>query len=382
MALRVQLEQARLRHDSNKTCHWEAPKLSLELLERIRLILRGGSIVDWFRLGFDERDDVVRFLLVNGYDLRSRRDELRLLHMAERAVRYLLDELGMPVHQDFSSLTDVVELFLAASYRGSDVDLQAKQRSACILLKVIHTINHFEARELRLNLPLRTVELFEVVEEQVMGHLDAMTQDGFPIHQSVASRKSGRSTITKLLSKRKANATEILDRLRFRVIVESEHDIPTVLAAMTERFIPYNYIVPEESSNSILRFAEFLRTRTDLHPLLQHLQFAIDLEQEEPLAPAQNECSADDFRMINFVADLPVSVDQVLPRRLHAGTSNHGWVVYVAAEFQVFDRSTWEANEKNTAASHEAYKGRQRQRVRTRLFDGLEALWASQDKQQ
>lgn len=380
LAVSVQPERNGLIHESTKLNEWKGAPLTLELLERIRLILRGGSIVDWFRLALDDQEEVRRFLLVNGYDLRIKHDENRLLHMMERAARYLFDELEMTLHVDFNTINSVVAPFLAASYRGNDPDAQLKQRSACILLKVVHTINHFEARELRLNLPLRTVELFEVVEERVMGHLAAMSDAGFPIHQYVASRKSGRSTITKLLSKRKANATEILDRLRFRVIVDSQGDIPEVLAEMTQRFIPYNYVVPEESSNSIVRFADFLRIRKDLHRFAQQLQFAIDLEQQEPLSPAQNECSADDFRMINFVADLPVSVDQVLPSRNLHGSTQHGRVVYVSAEFQVFDRRTWEANEKNIAASHEAYKGRQRERVRKRLFDGLEALWVSQDK--
>ena len=354
--------------------------ISLELLERIRLILRGGSIIDWYRLGFETREDVTRFLLVNGYDVRVPRDVNRLRLIMERAASYLQDELDVPARDYVASIPDVLKPFLSASYRGGDPELQSEQRIACIILKVVHTINHFEARELRLNLPLRTVELFEVVEEQVMRHLAEMVTHGAPICQHVASRKSGRSTITKLLSKRRANATEILDRLRFRVIVEHQSDIPNVLADMTQRFIPYNYVVPEESSNSILRFSEFLHGRPELLPLANKLQFAIDLEHKKPLAGVQNECSADDFRMINFVADIPVSVDQVLGRRRHTGVNQHGWLVYVAAEFQVFDRRTWESNERNTAASHEAYKGRQRQRVRTRLFEGLEALWAAEDQ--
>ena len=353
--------------------------LTIELLERIRLILRGGSIVDWFRLSFENREEVQRFLRVNGYDIRLARDLQRLRFMIERAATYLRNELDLLVHEYFRDSDDVVSLFLAASYRGSDIDLQARQRVACILLKVVHTINHFEARELRLNLPLRTVELFEVVEEQVMGHLNEMVATGFPISQHVSSRKSGRSTITKLLSKRRANATEILDRLRFRVIVEQIDDIPRVLAEMTQRFIPYNYVVPEESSNNILRFSEYLDRHEELRSLKKQLQFAINLESQAALSPVQNECSADEFRMINFVADIPVSVERVITRRHRAGVSQHGWLVYVAAEFQVFDQRTWEYNEQNSSASHEAYKGRQRQRVRTRLFDGLEALWSAQD---
>ena len=64
--------------------------------------------------------------------------------MIERAATYLRNELDLLVHEYFRDSDDVVSLFLAASYRGSDIDLQARQRVACIPLKVVHTINHLK----------------------------------------------------------------------------------------------------------------------------------------------------------------------------------------------------------------------------------------------
>ena len=44
-------------------------EMGLKELERVRLILRGGSVVDWRRLHFRNRDEVDRFLRLCGLDL-------------------------------------------------------------------------------------------------------------------------------------------------------------------------------------------------------------------------------------------------------------------------------------------------------------------------
>ena len=50
-------------------------EMGLKELERVRLILRGGSVVDWRRLHFRNRDEVDRFLRLCGLDLTHPEDE-------------------------------------------------------------------------------------------------------------------------------------------------------------------------------------------------------------------------------------------------------------------------------------------------------------------
>src|SRR5215468_4995144 len=50
-------------------------EMGLKELERVRLILRGGSVVDWRRLHFRNRDEVDRFLRLCGLDLTHPQDE-------------------------------------------------------------------------------------------------------------------------------------------------------------------------------------------------------------------------------------------------------------------------------------------------------------------
>ncbi len=342
--------------------------LTLAVLERVRLILRGGSVIDWHRLNFEDVEDVRQFLRVNGVHPESAEDTRRVRDLLRYAATYLDRELGETVPERIWRPLCIEDPFLVAS-RPEHPDHEL----ATTLLKVMHTVNHLHARELRLALSLPEVEVFSRVEQHVERSMGAMAADGFPITDFVSSRKSQTSTITKLLSKRRATATQILDRLRFRVIVEEREDIPLVLAEMTRRLLPFNYVVPEETTNELIDFSAYVRGLPHLAGELDKLQFALELESADPLRAELNECSADTFRMLNFVIDWPLRVNDVLARPANAHLRHLGHLIFLNTEFQMFDRATWEANEANVAASHEAYKERQRERVRERLTRGFES---------
>jgi uncharacterized protein (TIGR04552 family) len=60
--------------------------LSLAELEQVRLVLRGGSVVDWYRLRFDGPDDVRAFLRISEGDADDPRDIARLERRRRRRV--------------------------------------------------------------------------------------------------------------------------------------------------------------------------------------------------------------------------------------------------------------------------------------------------------
>ena len=342
-------------------------ELSIGVVERARLILRGGSVIDWYRLGFDTEPEVRDFLRVNGFSLDDAEDVRRIRALYRMANEYLDAALGTRLPKRVWAPQSVTYPFLAASeWGGKD------QRDACILLKVVHTINHFEARELRLNLSLSELDIFALVEKRVARAMAEITAAGYPTVVVTGSRKTRESTITKLLSKRRATAAEILDRLRFRVIVERREDVPHVLAEMTRRLVPYNYCVPEESTNDILDFGSWLRSQPNGAALEERLQFDLDLEVTDPLRREHNECSADEFRMLNFVIDLPVRIEHIMERPENAHLRHLGRLVFLNVEFQMFDRPSWDQNELSPSTSHDAYKLRQNERVRARLTRGFE----------
>ena len=81
--------------------------------------------------------------------------------------------------------------------------------------------------------------------------------------------------------------------------------------------------------------------------------------------PAANEFSGPEYRIINFVGDLPLRLDRLMPGAEVGPDDSH--VVFVLTEFQVADKATAQRNDSG-ACSHEEYKARQHERVRVRLL--------------
>lgn len=342
-------------------------ELTLGMAEQIRLILRGGSVIDWYRLRFDNLQDARNFFSVNKFDISDPYDEARVRSVYKMAREYLSNELSIEIHESLWNPEHVTDPLLVAAG-----EIGPLQRQACILMKIVHTINHCEARELRLSLPLSELEVFGLVEAEVKVAMDQLVNLGYPIVQFTSSRKTRASTITKLLSKRRATAADILDRLRFRVIVESVADVPCLLVELNRILLPFNYVIPEETTNDLIDFRKFFGGIKQLQAQQDELQFDLELEVADPLRPDVNECSADEFRMLNFVIDLPVRIDEIMERPENAHLVDLGKIVFVNVEFQIFDKNAWETNESNPSSSHDAYKERQQQRVRERLMHGLE----------
>ena len=100
---------------------------------------------------------------------------------------------------------------------------------------------------------------------------------------------------------------------------------------------------------------------------MQSLNADSDADGRDAEPTETNEFSSQDFRVLNFIADLPVRVDGILNRRGVETPSGRGRVVFILAEFQVLDRATAARNEQGESA-HELYKQRQHGRVRERLL--------------
>jgi uncharacterized protein (TIGR04552 family) len=122
--------------------------------------------------------------------------------------------------------------------------------------------------------------------------------------------------------------------------------------------------------NAILPFRRFL----DIAPAYARFsdQLQLDLDTEEIEADGANEFSGPTYKVINFVADLPVRIDQFLCR-VPGAENELGAVIFVLTEFQVMDAETAKANEAGEN-SHVKYKARQHDRVKFRLSQGEKGL--------
>lgn len=334
-------------------------------LETLRLVLRGGSVVDWRRLDFEAREEVDRFLGINLFEVNDPRDEQRLRAILAQAVDYLRTVFGYRVADAVARPEDVRDLFLIAS---GAIEPKRYRRIACVVLKVMHVVQHLEARELLFRTPVREADLAEKVDHRVVGELTRLRELGLPIVEFGGSAKPRLSLMTKLLAKRESVAAQIFDRLRYRIVTERREQIPGVVLELTSSLFPFNHTIPGQTQNNLVGFADLIHGHPDGARIGEALQFPHDDEEPDPAKP-QNELSGKAYRVLNFVVDLPVRIDEFLPRAVPA-TEDLGRIVYSLVEFQVVDEETQRHNEAGDSA-HDRYKRRQLKRVLRRLSRGL-----------
>jgi uncharacterized protein (TIGR04552 family) len=325
-------------------------ELTLADVEAVRLLLRGESVIDWHRLSYADHDEVDRFLRLNEFDPESEEEMGRLEDIRGDAVDYLSRAYAMAIPDEVAADLPARDLFLVASSHGPH------QKWACVVLKVMHIIHHINGRAGLLKIPVSDEIIFREIELKVMQVVEQLRAAGAPLAEFEWSRKPRDSQITKLLAKRSTLAASIYDKLRFRLIVPGPEDLVPMLATLTRQLIPFNYVVPGESVNQLVDLAELIRA---------HEENQATGTRRAPTATPYNEFSGPEYRIVNFVADLPLRVERLVPPGESSADLTH--VVFVLTEFQIADKATAQHNESG-ASSHEAYKARQHERVRMRLF--------------
>jgi uncharacterized protein (TIGR04552 family) len=322
-------------------------ELTLADVEAVRLLLRGESVIDWHRLNYADHAEVDRFLRLNEFDPESEEEMGWLEDIRAEAVDYLARAFAMAIPDEVAADLPARDLFLVASSHGPH------QKWACVVLKVMHIIHHINGRKSLLKMSVSDEIIFREIELKVMAVVEQLRGAGAPLTEWEWSRKPVDSQITKLLAKRSTLAASIYDKLRFRLIVPSPEDLVPMLATLTRQLIPFNYIVPGESVNQLIDLAALIRNHDESG------------RTRAPTAVPYNEFSGPEYRIVNFVADLPLRVGRLLPAS--ETPQDIGHVVFVLTEFQIADKQTAQRNESG-ASSHEAYKARQHERVRMRLF--------------
>jgi uncharacterized protein (TIGR04552 family) len=338
--------------------------LDLGDLETIRLLLRGGSVVDWRRLYFRDAREVDHFLRLNLFDLLDAQDERRLRRILGQAVEYLRKAFGYAVAEAVAQPKDIRDLFLIAS---DAAEPRRYRRIACVVLKVMHVIHHLEARELLFRTPVREADLAERVDRRVMALGRRMKEQGFPVLEFGGNVKTRSSLVTKLLAKRDTLAAQIFDRVRYRIVTERRDQIVPVLRYLTQELFPFNYGVPGQTQNSLVRFRRIVGAHPRAEEIVAALQSPLDLEAAE--TRPFNEFSSQSYRVLNFVVDLPVRIDELMPDDRDLA-EDLGRVVFSLVEFQIIDADTHARNEEGESA-HERYKRRQLKKVLRRLSRGL-----------
>jgi uncharacterized protein (TIGR04552 family) len=334
---------------------------SLGDLERMRLVLRGGSVIDWKRLHFTNKAEVDDYLRLCLFEPDDPFDRARLSQILDESVDYLRKSFRYKIATEIAEPAQVQDLFLLASGVGNP----KLRRMACLVLKVMHVVHHVEARGLLYRARLSEEELMQLVTTRVDAVIETLRREGLPIAAAAGSVKTRHSVITKLLAKKETLAAQIYDKVRYRVVTPSRDQVLPTLVRLCELLIPFNFVVPGQTQNTLISFRKLVHDHPQLKMLAPQLQIGLHLEDHDRReeAPA-NEFSGDSFRVLNFVVDLPVRLPE---RAVEAGD---GRIAFCMVEMQIVDRDTAAANEKG-ANAHKRYKKRQMLKVLRRLSRGL-----------
>ncbi|MEZ4286796.1 MAG: TIGR04552 family protein [Polyangiales bacterium] len=335
--------------------------LSLAEVEGIRLLLRGGSVIDWHRLNFADAIEIERFIQAQELDLESEVDCRRIDEVRDAAIDFLKAQFNFPVPKPVArkSLPELLEL---ASSKGH------RQLCACAILKVMHIIHHLEARELLFSLPVSDEDVFHLVENKVYRLMGEALSSGVPVVEFIGGRKNKTSLYTKLLSKTEATAAQIYDKVRFRIVMRTVDDIFPMLTLLQRRVFPFSFVIPGQSTNTLIPFYRYCSERKSLRNHLASLQLPFDIEDE--FSSIDNRFTAPSYRVVHFVVDMPLRIPESWRASAPDVVDRLGHVVFVQTEFQVLDEISDRQNEESEA-SHSAYKDRQKLAVARRLKVGL-----------
>lgn len=345
-------------------------QMGLMDVEVLRLVLRGGSVIDWRRLNFADRDAVHHFLELSLFVPKDPRDQARLRDILAQAVGYLRSSFRYRVADAVANPREIADLFLMASGR---FDPPKYRRIACIVLKVMHCIHHVEARELLFQAKVAEADFQSLVNARVVAAAKQMVAAGYPIVEFHGNLKTRDSLITKLLSKRETLAAQIYDKVRYRIVTQVKSDILPVLHHLANHLFPFNFVVPGQTQNNLVDFRKAIEGTPELRKLIPRLELDLDHEKRENIerrrAGEANAFSARGYRVLNFVVDIPIRIDAWIQPDA-SGRFPHGRIAFGLVEFQIMDEQTARENEQGDA-SHERYKMRQKLKVLRRLSRGL-----------
>jgi len=334
------------------------PELNVADVEAIRLLLVGGSVVDWQRLNFKSRSEVDRQLGLLELDMDDPDDVDRLRYVFNESVSYLEEHLHLQFPRELRNPEDVRDVFLWASQWGG---FRRTQILSCVILKLMHVIHHMEAADLKFKTAISEERFLEMAHRRILRAAREMQDSGLPVSSFYGSRKSRSSVITKLLAKSDTLAATIFDHLRFRVVVQHQEDLGPTLAWMTHNMFPFNYVIPGQSHNNLLDPATLLAGLTG-----DDLEIARQSAPPAMTGGGKNEFSGQSYRTINFIVDYPVKIPET---HQSAVSFELGKVVFVMVEFQLLDEETARTNEEGDNA-HVLYKQRQHLEVAKRLKRG------------
>jgi uncharacterized protein (TIGR04562 family) len=240
-----------------------------------------------------DQNHVTDFLKGYGFNIEDPIENAELFGIFQEALqfikRYFLKEgnpegLDIRVPNYLYTITNISELFLAATGNASYKITKEDQLWAGVVLKVMHTILHAD-KDLR-------YRYFSTVQQQIFDrfykfvHRDEEnrlfmkneTGTSIPLHDfQTKAKKTRDSIIIKLLHKKENVAEELFDRIGVRFVTYNKLDALRVVTFLISNYvIMINNIKPSRSQNTLV---DLKALKVGMYDLLKKSMRAKDSEE-------------------------------------------------------------------------------------------------------
>lgn len=352
-------------------------------------ITSGMSAIDLSSLALRNLHDAQQFAREYGFDLDQPATLARILRGHREAVEFIATHFLEPgqhhlIPDEVRCAPDPIMLLVYASQRADPRD-QLRMWS-CAVLKVMHGIFYIDS-----DLKLRH---FNTIREQVFASLDEVIhKDGeqyfvtdgevcLPVlHYDRKSHKGRNSILLKLLQKAAYLAADIYDHLGVRLTFETRFECLLALHTLQRaHLVSVTNVDPQRTRNTLLDLEAakqvFVKYRTLLDrdgPYPIELLRKMD---EELMALSQPQTRADNPHSGAGFNSLQVTLRKMIHLHGEGADSHeddeHDVDFFFEYEIQLMDRAS-HARTLAGPASHDAYKRRQVEAARIRVF-GRELL--------
>ena len=273
-----------------------------------------------------DKTQVTNFLNGYGFDISDPVESAELFGIFQEAMqfikRYFLKEgnpegLDLRVPNYLFTITNIAELFLAATGHSSVKLKKEEELWAGAVLKVMHTLLHTD-KDLR-------YRYYSTIQQQIFDrfykftHRDEQNRlflkndsgTSIPLYDfQTKAKKTRDSIVIKLLHKQENVAEELFDRIGVRIITYNKLDALRVIKFLhRNNVIMINNIKPSRSQNTLVDlpklrmkiyslYKEAIRTNMVEEVFYQRLNNLI--EECAPGSQHANRHSSDEYRAIHF----------------------------------------------------------------------------------
>ncbi len=344
--------------------------------------LRGHSALDISRIHVSKIEEAEEFLLGYGFNMQDPEDLEALWSYHFKVVQFFKNKLlqegeDVPtIISERGELKNIGQILIWASDPNSENhDLKVW---SCAFIKALHMLVHLD-NDL---FTFFTDDIQYQILRPIQSHLVQVPQTdelylGDPSDPAsvqlagfeIKPFKDVDSAILKLLAKRDAVALTLLDRVGIRFVTKRLVDVLRVIQYLiSHNVISYAHIVSSESKNSICPVGVLKNAWEETSSHEKGMRFYDDLEEKIRIWMDQgnflptekaNTYSHDEHRFLKFINRQFLKVDM--------GPNRKPLRFFYPFEIQVIDEETQRAN-LTGEASHQAYKQRQIESVRKRLF--------------